>query len=126
VGDQPVTGWFERYGGQCAVEIWFVNRNGADAGCQGVRIQPVKCQFIGRREHHYDVGRPMPTADDAGMSDREIKRGVCRLASLRSGRQIAAGYEVEARSTALAVWHGAKSIGRDRPAAPNFPPTDSA
>ncbi len=119
--DQPVCGGFQRDSGQSASEVRFVNRDGAEALCDRVGAQPAKCQFIRCSKHHDDVGSQMPMTDDTGMSDREVERGVCRLASLRSGRQVTAGDEVEARDTALMVRHGAERTRQDRQLARDFP-----
>ena len=114
MGDEPVRRRFQRRGGQRAVEVRFVERDGPQPARGGIAAQPAERLFVGRGEQDESVRGGVPVTDRIGMSDGELERGVRGLTGLRPRWKVGTGDDVEARNPeprvrTLAVWHGHES-----------------
>jgi hypothetical protein len=79
-----------------------------------VGTEPAERQLIGCDQHDQDIRGAMPVADNIGMGNGEIERGMCHLCDLCPRRQIGAGDQVEARNRTLAVRHVGHFTGKNR------------
>jgi hypothetical protein len=106
VSDEPVRRRLQGDGGQAAVQVRFVDGDGAVPARYGIGVQPGQGQFVGGGEEHDRVGRAAPVVDQLGMCRCEVERGVRELGGLVARRKIGTRDEKQAGESALVVRHG--------------------
>jgi hypothetical protein len=85
---------FEGGGGQRIAQVRLVEPDDVETRGRRVVAQPSERDLVGRGQQDQRVRDQVPPADDAGMSDREIERCVCRLTRLGPGGQVITGNQV--------------------------------
>src|SRR5215471_21367303 len=95
-----------------------MERDDAQAGLDGVGVQPSERQLAGRRENREHSGIALPQGGEIGEGDREFQRRVRDLTRLHGWREISAGNDVELLSRGTLAMRHISMIGRAHAVAP--------